>query len=110
MTSQEHADAIQKNEDNVFSLHSLEIKLREDWVKYHCPINIGDIVEGNDYSFRGKKMVVEEIDITDHMVAGVGFRVKWKWIATGPVLNKDGTPGKNYTRYAVAVADVKWEV
>ena len=109
MTSQEYADAVQKNEDNVFSLHSVERQLRQDWVEHHCPIKIGDIVEGNDYSFNGKKLIVEKIDITDHMVAGVGFRVKWKWLASGPILNKQGLPGKNYTRYGIAVADVKGE-
>lgn len=109
MKSQEYANAIVKTEEEVLTLNRHERRLREEWVKECCPLKVGEIILCNDYSHEGKSIKIEKVDITDHLTHGVAWDCRWKWIASGPVLKKDGTPGLNYSVYSVAVEDVKWE-
>ena len=106
-TSQNFADAFDGIEHQLGLLFKQRSQLREEWVKYKCPFKIGDNLIGNDYSFKGRTFVVEEVGITDGYTSAVAYGVKWKWIATGPILNKNGTVGKNYTKHSMAVADEK---
>ena len=109
MTNQEYADEIQKKEDIILSLEDTKRELLDNWTKYLCPIKIGETLIGNDYSFEGRKFVVEEIGITDGWTRGDDYKYKWKWFGVGRILNKNGTVGKRFTRHTMAVADVKME-
>ena len=106
-TSQNFADSFDGIEHKIDLLVKQRRELREAWVKYKCPFKIGETLIGNDYAFEGRKFVVEEIGITDGWTSAVDYKYKWKWIAVGPILNKNGTAGKNYTKYTMAVADIK---
>jgi hypothetical protein len=109
MKSQEYANAIVKNEQQITVLQRHERRLRTEWLKEQCPLKVGDIVPCNSYSFEGKKLKIESVNITDRMCHSVSWDCRWKWIATGPVLKKDGTPGLNYSVYAVAIEGVIWK-
>ncbi len=106
-TSQNFADQFAGIEHQISLLMTQRRELREDWVKYMCPLKIGDTLIGNDYSFEGRQFVVEEIGITDSWTHAVESKYKWKWVAVGPILNKNGTVGKNYTKRTVVVEDIK---
>jgi len=55
----------------------------------NAPVKKEDIVVINDYSFRGKNMIVTKIRLSDT------YRFKtYGWIITGMVLKKDGTAGE----------------
>jgi len=106
-TSQNFADSFDGIERHITLLVEQRRHLREEWVKYKCPIKIGETLVGNDYSFEGREFIVEEIGITDGWTHAVDYKYKWKWVATGPILNKNGTAGKNYTKRTMAVDDIK---
>ncbi len=61
------------------------------------PVKIGDIVEVTDYSYRGKKMIVDRLWITSDY-SGVGVKGR------GRVLKKNGTPGLMKAGYFIKVA------
>lgn len=64
-------------------------QLKEEMAGF-CPVEIGDEVEVNGYSYRGKIMVVEKIQyIGENYVAR-----NTKFRCTGPILKADGTPGR----------------
>jgi len=107
MSSQNYADAVaalEKQKDEIGTRIRL---MYEGWGEDHCPFKIGDVVVGNDYSHNGKRIKVERIYASDHLYHSVPWAVKWKWVASGPVLLKNGNPGRNYARYAVAIEGIK---
>lgn len=106
-SSQDFADAIDGKQDEIVALAKRMTELREEWVKYMCPFKIGDLLVGNDYSFEGKIIQVEKVSVTERYTNATDYRCKWKWVAVGPIMNKDGSAGKNYTKRTMAVADVK---
>lgn len=106
-TSQNFVDALDGIEHMSDLLAEQEVQLKEEWIKDKCPFKIGETLIGNDYSFEGRQFVVEEIKVTEGYTRGVGYEYKWKWVAVGLILNKNGTVGKNYTKRTMAVADVK---
>jgi len=109
MTNQQYADELQKKEQMIDALQKNRVELRDNWVKYACPFKIGETLIGNSYSFTGRQFVVEEVGITEGWTSAVDYKYKWKWVAMGPILNKNGTAGKKYTRHAMAVTDIRTE-
>lgn len=107
MTSQNFADSFDGIEHKITLLFEQRLRLKEDWIKYRCPIKIGETLTSNDYSFEGRKFIVEEISVTDGWTHAVDYKYKWKWVAVGPILNKNGTAGKKYTKHTMAMADIK---
>ena len=56
------------------------------WIEAEHPVKVGDVIETNGYSHKGKKMRVAKRSIYDSFS-------KWSWKANGPILKKDGTEG-----------------
>lgn len=70
--------------------------LRAQWASEVGP-KPGDTVMCNRYSYRGQPMVVDRVTVkTD-------WSDRWQLLATGFVLNKDGTPGKRVGEYVVSI-------
>ena len=109
MSPQNYADSIAALEKQTDEIGERIRLLFKEWVESYCPIKIGDVVVGNDYSHKGKNIKVERIYVSDHLFHGVKWAVKWKWVASGPVLLKNGNPGRQYARYAIAIDGVKGE-
>ncbi len=106
-TSQNFADSYGGIEHQLDLLFKQRAQVREDWVKCMCPFKIGETLTGNEFSFAGRKFIVEEISITDGYTSAVDYKHKWKWIAMGPILNKNGTAGKKFTRRTIAVDNIR---
>ncbi len=107
MTNQEYADEIQRKEDIILSLQGNRKELLDNWTRYLCPIKVGDTVKCNDYSYEGKKLIVERVYPTDRWVHAAKWDEKWSWVAFGPLLKKDGTPSKNYGKYTEVIKGIR---
>ncbi|MCP4700471.1 MAG: hypothetical protein GY862_27005 [Gammaproteobacteria bacterium] len=60
-----------------------------------CPVKIGDVVEVNGWTFRGKKMLVDDVCYYTRTHRST------TWKCSGPILKADGTPGKNRGEHGV---------
>jgi hypothetical protein len=65
-----------------------------------CPVKIGDRVQANGYSHTGKPMEIRRIFYQEGCDKIDGrFVSTARFVAHGPVLKKDGTPGLNDGEY-----------
>ncbi len=103
MNNQDYADAIKATDEHLKLIQDEKSALLAEWLVKNCPIKIGDIVASNDYSFKGKNIKVNRIYVTTRW----RYRDEWYWVATGLVLTKDGSVGRNTSRYGQLVADIK---
>ena len=66
-------------------------RIKNELVQF-CPVKIGDTVTVNGCSYKGQPMMVEKIIC---MTEKQWNHKEAKYKCTGPILKKDGTPGKN---------------
>jgi hypothetical protein len=87
--------------ENLKRKHELR---REDYIKEHCPYKLGDAIKVEGYSFRGKKMVLGKIALVKGWSYG-DDPAPWKFVYSGYILKKDGTPGKLYTNFETTIIE-----
>ena len=66
---------------------------KQHLIEIHHPHKVGDIVTVTGNAYKGKKMVVTHISMEQH--ENPEAQASRYWWASGNVLKKDGTPGKN---------------
>jgi hypothetical protein len=66
--------------------------IRAEWAGAWS-VKVGDVVNANRYTYKGQPMKVFCVTVKPD------WNDKWKFLATGHVLNKDGTPGKREAEY-----------
>lgn len=56
-------------------------------VESDCPVKVGDIVEINGFSHRGKSILVDRVNVRNN------WKTIFAFIASGKVIKKSGEPG-----------------
>ena len=66
---------------------------KQQLIEIHHPHKVGDIVTVTGSAYKDKKMVITHISMEHH--ENITPKDSRYWWASGNVLKKDGTPGKN---------------
>lgn len=60
--------------------------IKKEWIENESPVNIGDKVIVNGYSFEGKEMIVKSISVIE------GYK-GMQFLARGNIIKNDGSEG-----------------
>jgi hypothetical protein len=95
---------LRKIDKQITQLKTLHQQHRLDFIKENCPHSLGDSIVVEGYSFKGKKMILGKISV----IKGWSYNddpAPYKYQYGGYLLKMDGTPGKIYTRFEVAIKE-----
>lgn len=70
-------------------------------IEERCPIKIGDVVETNGYSHKGKRFRVEHIIAKDRLTWKQDGDHEFEFRATGPIIKKNGEPGQQHGEHSI---------
>jgi hypothetical protein len=82
-----------------------ELRL-DDYIKANCPYKVGDLITVTGYSFKGKKMMIEDITMKRGFSFGsVEDAYDYKFLYHGVIVNKNGSVGELYTSFSQKIKE-----
>ena len=99
-------DDLKKIDRQIRNLKGKRDLRMDDFIKEHCPYKVGGLITVTGYSYKGKKMMIEDITMRKGFCYGAdALAYDYSFLYHGHIVNKNGMVGEQYTTFSEKIKE-----